>query len=179
MVIAKTKELEVQVKRARYADGYASKKFKLGGVKRLFYIGLLPYTQESRHNVRLLLQAVNLRKLQLPLTLSPDMKIGLYLIMKQDGGCKHNCIYCTGCSPWLEEGVLLTIGMLREFNRRYNEALARGEVPRPQDYQNAINELLLDWYPDDTLIIDIINFPSLHVLLGIVDKVNYLFINFI
>ena len=172
MFIAKTKEIEVQVKRARYADGYASKKFKLGGVKRLFYVGLLPYTQESRHNVGILLKAINLRKLHLPFTLNPDMKIALYLIMKQDGGCKHNCIYCTACAPWLEEGVLLTIGMLREINRMYLEALARGENPRPQDFQNAINELLLDWYPDHVVIIDIISFPSLHALLGTVEKVN-------
>ena len=25
------------------------------------------------------------------------------------------------CAPWLEEAELLTFGMLREFNRRYNE----------------------------------------------------------
>ena len=100
------------------------------------------------------------------------MKLALYLIMKQDGCCKHSCIFCTGSVPWLEETELLTIGMLKEFNRRYNEALARGENPRPQDYQNAINELLLDWYPDHVLIIDVINFPQLHALLGVVEKVN-------
>ena len=79
------------------------------------------------------------------------------------------------CAPWLEEAELLTFGMLREFNRRYNEALGRGKNPRPQDYQNAIHELLLDWYPDNVLIIEIINFPQLHALLGVIEKVNLLY----
>ena len=174
-MIVKGKEIEVHVKRARYADGYGTKKFKLGGVKRLFYIGLLPFSQESRHNVRIMLQSIKLSKLHFPFTFSPDIKMDLYLIMKQDAGCKHNCIYCTSCAPWLEEAELLTFGMLREFNRRYNEALARGKNPRPQDYQNAIHELLLDWYPDNVLIIDIINFPQLHALLGVIEKVNLLY----
>ena len=104
MFIAKTKEIEVQVKRARYADGYATKKFKLGGVKRLFYIGLLPFSQESRHNVRVMLQAINLHKVNLPMTFSLDMKLALYLNMKQDGSCKHSCIFCTSSAPWLEKG---------------------------------------------------------------------------
>ena len=171
MMVVKGKEVEVHVKRARYSDGYATKKFKLGGVKRLFYIGLLPYSQESRHNVRIMLQAIKLSKLHFPFTFSQDMKMTLYMIMKQDGGCKHNCIYCTSCAPWLEEAQLLTFGMLKEFNRKYHEAVASGKKPREQDYQNAIHELLLDWYPDHVVIMDIINFPQLHCLLGVVDKV--------
>ena len=111
-MIVKGKEIEAHVKRARYADGYGTKKFKLGGVKRLFYIGLLPFSQESRHNVRIMLQAIKLSKLHFPFTFSPDIKMDLYLIMKQDAGCKHNCIYCTSCAPWLEEAELLTFGML-------------------------------------------------------------------
>ena len=104
MLIIKSKDPETQVKRAKYSDGYAPKKFKLGGVKRLFYVGLLPFSQESRHNVRVMLQAINLYKVHLPTAFSLDMKLALYLNMKQDGSCKHSCIFCTSSAPWLEKG---------------------------------------------------------------------------
>ena len=45
-MIVKGKEVEVNVKRTRYADGYGTKKFKLGGVKRenvMVWFGMVWY----------------------------------------------------------------------------------------------------------------------------------------
>ena len=81
--------------------------------------------------------------------------------------CKYNCPFCNGESPKYEKWKYLTIGDLKEQLKLYQEA----GCPHAEamTYMNVINTILLD-FPDSTLIIDIINIPELHILLGVCSK---------
>ena len=174
-MIVKEQEVEKpNAKKAKYEDGYAPNKFKLSGVERIFYIGLLPFTQENRDNVRMLLEPLHLDSI-LP-THSMDNKMILYCIGKMDGSCKHPCYACTGHAPWTgkSKGIPMTVGMLKVFLVKYKAAVEqKGEKNvqgKDPEFNNVVNELMFEGYPDEMHVEDFINIPSLHILLGVVQK---------
>ena len=149
----------------------AAAKFKLSGVKRILYVGLLPQSQENRQNVRSLMTSFKLN--HVPCSFSQDMKMILYMIGKQDAGCKHSCYACTGCAPWLKDGIILTVGLAKKLILAYRTAVEKYGFKKVEamDYGNFVNDCLLDgYYSDDTEIQDIFNIPILHILLGVVAK---------
>ena len=166
MLALKGPELEEKSeKRSRYSDGVAPKQAKLSSVKKVLNLGLIPDCQENFFNVKILLQKIDLTGLKV--SYSVDLKMALYLIGKQSAGCRHNCIYCTSCSPWLEPGKLLTIGDLNKF---YQDYVAAGEKD-PMEHNNVVHpNLLQPPHSDSTLVLDVINIPSLHILLGVTTK---------
>ena len=167
-IVVKFKELEGNAGSSR--SSLAAAKFKLSGVKRILYVGLLPQSQENRHNVQILLQSLKLSNM--PLTYSQDMKMILYMIGKQDASCKHSCYACTSCAPWDKVGIILTVGMAKKFIREYKAAVKKYGIKkvRAMDYGNFVNEFLLDGYSDDVELQDIFNPSVLHILLGVVAK---------
>ena len=101
----------------------AAAKFKLSGVKRILYVGLLPQSQENRQNVRSLMTSFKLN--HVPCSFSQDMKMILYMIGKQDAGCKHSCYACTGCAPWHKDGIILTVGLAKKLILAYRTAVEK------------------------------------------------------
>ena len=77
-MVAKHREIEANEKSS--GSSLAAAKFKLSGVKRILYVGLLPQSQENRQNVRSLLQSFSLS--HVPGSYSQDMKMILYMIGK-------------------------------------------------------------------------------------------------
>merc|ERR1711923_547410 len=148
MITIKGPELEERSgKRALYSDGVAPKQAKLSSVKKAMMLGFVPDVQENFFNVKTLIQKIDLTGLNV--SFSVDIKMALYLIGKQSAGCKFNCIYCTCKAPWTEPGKLLTLG----------------------DLNNVVHQNLLQPPHDDsTLVLDVVNIPSLHILLGVTTK---------
>ena len=68
-MIAKHKEIEANAGNSR--SSLTAAKFKLSGVKRILYAGVLPQSQENRHNVKILLQSLKLFHLPPPTLSSP------------------------------------------------------------------------------------------------------------
>ena len=167
MVTLKSKDLELKAdRRSTYVDGVAAKEAKLSSVKKVLMLGLVPDCQENYSNVRTLLQKIDLSGLDV--SFSVDLKLALYLVGKQSGGCKHPCIYCTGEDPW-KEGKLLTLG---DLNKLLQDFIAAGEVTKDaMNHNNVVHENLLQPpFSDSTLLLDILNIPELHIFLGVIHK---------
>ena len=170
MITIKPKELEEKVaKRTKYSEGFGAKKAKMSSVKRVIMLCLLTKVKETHENVRTLLTAIDL--CGIPFTFSCDIKLDLMLIGKQQASCTHNCIYCTGKAPWTgcNCGELLTVGALKQFHSQYLER--DSEKDTEADFNNCVNANLLQLhFPDEMYVIDCINIPELHILMGIIVK---------
>lgn len=172
MVTIKPRRVEFREKgkRFKYSEGPVPSTSKLSGVKKCLLVGVLPYTQENYANVKLMLDLMKLGDLK-P-TYSCDLKMDLYLVGRDHGASRHNCIFGDGCTPWTKKPCnLLTVGDAKMWHKRFMEAGGEGTG---KDFQNMIHEILLQ-YPDETLIFDVVNFPELHVMLGITTRlVDYI-----
>ena len=168
MATLKSKDLELDsTKRAKYGEGVAPKEAKLSSVKKVLMLALVPDCQENYHNVKTLLQKLDFTGLDV--SFSVDLKLALYLVGKQSGGCKHNCIYCTGTDPWSSEAELLTLGKLNKFLSDY--LAADDDTKKAMDFNNCVHENLLQPpFSDSTLILDCLNIPELHIHLGVTTK---------
>ena len=91
-------------------------------------------------------------------TFSPVMKMAIYLIGKVYSTCKFPCIFGSGTSHFTDVCELLTAG-----------DMAAGGKGTGIEFASLVYEILFQ-YPDETLLIDILNFQELHVMLGIVQK---------
>ena len=169
MLFIKTRDLEQDnSRRAYYSDGVASKASKLSSVNRLFIIGIIPGAQETYTNLKAILKEVKVCRVP-NVTFSADLKLCNNLVGKQGGQCRHACCFCTSCAPWTDEYKLLTIGDLKRNHEQYVKAVKADPAAQAMDYQNCVNECLLE-NSDDTVIMDIINLPELHCHIGIVSK---------
>ena len=78
----------------------------------------MPKTQECYDNVKLLLDEVDISRLES--TLSCDLKCDFYICGKMTASCKHPCIFCPDTAPFVDENAkLLTIGDLKKFLAGY------------------------------------------------------------
>ena len=166
MAVIKPRRIDIKEKgrRALYSEGAVPESSKLSGVNKTFLIGALPYTQENYENIKLLFSQMNMWGLK-P-TFSADIKMYIYIIGKVYSTAKYPCIYGSGCSPWTEECEPLTVGDAR---RLWSEYLAAGGEGTGKEFGSFVHEILVQ-YPDETLLLDILNFPELHVMLGLVQK---------
>ena len=100
MVTIKPRRVENREKgkKFKYSEGAVPSTSKLSGVKKTLLVGVLPFTQENYSNVKLILDLMKLGDLK-P-TYSADIKMDLYLIGRDHGACRHNCIFGDGCTPW-------------------------------------------------------------------------------
>ena len=150
-------------KRARYSDGISPRSANLAGVKKTFILALMPYTCENYVNMKRLMSKLNFRGLKFTFTL--DMKMCLILLGKQMGACKFACILCDGCSPWLGEFSMLTLKSLMEWFQEWDKSDHTDGKP----FRNVIHQSILSYmevWGEDTLIMDILNIPELHILIG-------------
>ena len=173
MVVIKPRRIELREKgkRFKYSEGAVPSISKLSGVKKTLLVGVLPFTQENYTNVKLILD--NMKLGDLKPTYSCDIKMDLlYLIGRDHGACRHNCVFGDGCTPWTQKPCkLITVGEAKMWHKRFMEAGGEGTGI---NFQNMIHEILLP-YPDETYLIDIVNFPELHVMMGIVKRlVDYI-----
>ena len=150
-------------KRARYSDGVSPHSANLAGVKKTFILALMPYTCENYANMKRLMSKLNFAGLKFTFTM--DMKMCLILLGKQMGACKFACILCDGCSPWLGDFSLLTLKSLMEWFEQWDKSDHSDGKP----FRNVIHQSILSYmevWGEDTLIMDILNIPELHILLG-------------
>ena len=152
-------------KRALYSEGAVPGASKLSGVNKTFLLAALPYSQENYSNIKLLLSQLDMSDMK-P-TFSPDMKMAIYMIGKVYSTCKFPCIFGSGSSPWVDVCDLLTVGDSKMWYARF---MAAGGKGTGIEFASFVYEILFQ-YPDETLLIDILNFPELHVMLGIVQKI--------
>ena len=140
--------------------------FKDSGVKRLLIAAMFPVTPENHFNQSQLLKSLGMEGLEWGAT--PDLKMANILAGKSTGQPSYGCIFCDMPKPYTREFYDLT--SLGDLSRLHHEFLANGSnLKKQSDFQNCVNPHLLVGDESD-LVIDIINVPGLHLLLGVVDK---------
>lgn len=167
MMTIKEKEVvpDEKGKKAKYREGYCPGEFKNSGVKKLIVLFVSP-TCERHDNISTILKELGLEAIDF--AYSADLKMLLIICGKQAASCKHCCPFCDGTSPWLRKSKALTIGSLWSS---YNDFVANGSILKTaMKFGNVVNIPLVTG-PDDKLLIDLFNFPELHVLTGIVGKI--------
>ena len=92
----------------------------------------------------------------------------LILTGKQGGKSKHPCPWCESDSSFSEAASLSTIGSLHDW---YNLFMENGaEWKHSKDYKNVTNPPLITG-EDDTLMLDILFLPELHIMTGVTEKI--------
>ena len=160
--------------RSRLSDGVAAKSLKDTSVKKLFILAVVPDAQESYRNLLILW---NLLKFTSPQTLSPytfcmDLKLANIMIGLMSHSCLHPCTWCNVEKDKLDcEGELRTLGNIRECYWSFTES--ERKTTKAKEYGNCIHAPPFK-YGDDTLVLDLIPPPELHLMLG---TVNLLYSN--
>ena len=148
-------------------------KYLNSGVKKCFIIGLVEDLPERYHNVKTLLDLLDLNSIRHHLTC--DMKLQNVLCGLQGHSSSYPCIYCTGKKPWDGPGDVRTLGGIKEQVRKFLNAPNSKKIPK--DFFNCVNPPLIEG-DDEDRIIDILPLPELHLLLGVTNtllfKVNEL-----
>ena len=147
-------------------DGLFKNKFQDTGVKRLFVAAVVPKTPENNHNQRQLIQALGMEGLEWGCT--TDLKMANILTGKSTGQLTYGCVYCDMPKPYLADSYKLTsLEDLVNLHQAYVDA-GSNRVTQAR-YQNCVHMNLLAGDPE-TLVIDCLNIPELHLLIGVVDK---------
>ena len=151
--------------KSKYKEGYCPGDFKFSGVKKLIVLFVSP-TCERHDNLTTILEELGLEAVDF--AFSADLKMVLILCGKQAASSKHCCPFCSGSAPWTGKYQSLTIGSLWA---NYNKYVANGsKLKSAMKFGNVVNVPLLTG-PNDRWILDIFNFPELHVLTGITGKI--------
>ena len=153
-------------KRSKYSEGISAKANKDGSVKKTLLLGIVPGIQELHSNVQKILKLLEIEGLEF--SYSSDIKMLYTLVGKScSGSMKHGCPFCNSPQPYTAEGVLYRLG---ELLRHHHNFLEAGAVKsKAMKYSNVINEPLLTGNPE-ALVLDLLNIPELHLLIGIVSK---------
>lgn len=132
------------------------------GVNQLLLLAEVDGGLERHHNVRLLLERLNIHLLP-GLDLVGDLCItNTYTGISKHGG-KYACYVCEGPST-LVSGDLRTFGSL---DTHYEAYRAAGSNPKKMSkFKNVINQCLVEADPTE-LVGNVLPLPELHLLMGV------------
>ena len=151
--------------RSTYSQGVCSKNFKDSSVKKLLILSAWPDVPENHSNIKKMLDKLDVEAIEF--SVSADTKMLLLLCGKSLGKPKYNCPFCDATEPFDGDHSLYTIGDLFYWHEKYVEDGAKSK--QQQHYQNVVNQPLITG-PPEKLVLDLLNCPSLHILIGIVNK---------
>ena len=140
--------------------------FKHSGVKKLLLAAVVTCCPENHHNQKTMIQSLGMEGLEWGTTV--DLKMAMCLIGKAGGQPTYGCPYCDMAKPYVaSEFNLLKLKHLVELHESF---VAAGSKNKDQaKFQNCVNPNLLSGDPE-SLILEIIFPPELHLIIGVVDK---------
>ena len=141
--------------------------FKLTSSKKIMIIAAAQGVDENYSNVKALLEKLDLESIgEHPFAV--DIKMMLILCGKQSASSRHSCPYCEGSGDFSKNYDLYTLGSLKTYLANFQAA---GSVKRKaKDYSNVTRPALITG-SDSDLTLELLNFPSLHVLTGVTGKI--------
>lgn len=151
--------------RSKYKDGVASRRLKSTGVKKLFIVGISPNVQEQYSNI---LKMWTLLKINdndfFAHRIATDLKLANILLGLMSHSSTHPCTWCDQKKTDLHsKGTLRTLGNIRE--KFWNWHSSNGTTSNAKLYGNVVHLPILQG-ADDTLVVDVLPPPELHLLLG-------------
>ena len=156
------------------------KDFKDSSVHKTIILAILPSLNEKYHNLRLILDKLNISSLDY--TVSEDLKVLLQMVGKQTATSKHPFPYCMTSSADFQKADHYT---LESLCRLYDQWMADGAIhwsynlhrdskvlnlKKAKKYTNVVHPPLLTG-DKNKKILELVNIPYLHTLLGVVDKI--------
>ena len=146
---------------------------RLSGVNRLLPLAVCPNIPETHHNLRQIMEHLKLHKIKNMFIVMDLCLLNVVLGISSHGG-RHSCAFCDGTST-LKSGNLRTFGHL---SQKYQEYLAAGANPaHMKNFANVTQECLIAGHPSQK-ILDVIPLPELHLLMGVVNHLLKLIINY-
>lgn len=146
-----------------------AKKFHDSGVKKLLILAIAPSCQETYNNINSLHKAIELHNIDA--TLAIDLKVANLIVGIMSHSCMYPCTWCFAHKDHLDVGsTLRTIENIEEY---YNNWKAAGEIVKiAKNFKNCINiPILKNSKNTQSLILDLIPPPELHLLLGVVNTI--------
>ena len=141
--------------------------FKLTSAKKIMIIGAVHGVDENYSNVKTLLEKLDLESIG-DHPFAVDIKMMLILCGKQSASSRHSCPYCEGSGDFSESYEPYTLGSLKSHLDNFRAA---GSVKRKaKDYSNVTRPALITGSDSDRTL-ELLNFPSLHVLTGVTGKI--------
>lgn len=142
------------------------------GVKKVILLCIAPKVQENYKNVSMLWSALNIDDLDY--TIATDLKLANILTGLQNHASEHPCIYCDAKkSEFYSCGNIRTIKSCHEDYKHW--CLDGCDRKKAKNFNNCINIPIFKNKDgnliSDTLIMDIIPPPELHMMLGSVDTI--------
>lgn len=139
-------------------------------MKKLLIIGIVPCVQENYENAAYLWSHLNINAFEG--TIATDLKLANILVGVMSHSSLHPCCWCYAKKGNLKQcGEYRTVAnIMKNYMEWYD---AGGDKKNAKKYQNCINPPVIQT-GQDTLILDVIPPPELHLLLGVV---NTLFSN--
>ena len=152
--------------RSKYSEGLAAKYTKDGSVKKTLILGIVPRIQELHFNVKKILDMIKIDSVEF--SHSADIKLLYTLVGKScSGSMRHGCPFCNAAQPYMCQGQLY---QLADLFQHFGEYVTGGsKKSQAMKFSNVINEPLLTGDPS-TPVLQLINIPELHLLIGIVSK---------
>ena len=155
----------VPEKKSRNGEGYSSQDFKDSSVQNTLILAILPSMNESFVNLKMILDKLKINSLDY--TVSEDLKVLLQMVGKQTAASKHPCPFCKTSSPKMLKSEHYTLSSLCKL---YDDWMVDGaKLGNAKEFSNVVHPPLLTGDPTKK-IIEIVNIPGLHILLGVVDK---------
>ena len=165
------------------AAKHIKKRYKDSGVKKLFIIAIVEGILETYENVKSILNLLGLESIDFVIS-ATDLKLANILLGLSSHSSRYRCPYCkVSCGLFHlpnrkpREEVLRTLGDIRKSVRDFWDHCNRKYPNNPKDglkdakdFDNCINMPLFN-LPDETLVMDIIPLPELHLMLGCVNNI--------
>ena len=121
---------------------------------------------EKYHNLRLIVDNLNISSLDY--IVSEDLKVLLQMVGKQTATSEYPCPYCMTSSPDFQKADHYT---LESLCRMYDQWMADGaNLIKAKKYSNVVYPPLITG-DKDKKILELVNIPGLHILLGVIDKI--------
>ena len=142
------------------------KNFKDTSVKKLLLPSIYPDILEVHSNLYKILEDLGVEAVEF--LVCADIKMLLLLIGKPEGKTTHGCPFCDIATPYSTSYyTLYTVADLYTWHQKYLEDGSKYQ--KQKLYQNIVNSPLITG-PPDKLVLDLLNLPSLHLLIGVVEK---------
>lgn len=145
-------------------------------VKKLIILAIAPKVKETYGNLRFILNMLNIKEVDFVFFTAVDLKMGNILAGIQSHSSTHPCMYCE-CpkhefqNPLKSKSYIMrTIADIKRFSAEY-EAKAKIYNPKApaKDYKNCVAPPIVSG-SDQTMIIQAMPPPELHLLLRITNK---------
>ena len=161
------KDERIKTGRKTYTEGVGVKENTSGSTNKLMVLALLHDGPETYETVKILMEKLDFDSV--PASITSDIKMLLLLIGKCGGNLTHGCVFCSAAKPLTEEGDLYRLSDLQMQHLKFKEAGADNK--KQKDFQNVVNEPLLNLEPDDLILGPVVP-PELHLMLGVTDKLR-------